>query len=51
MLEKCDEQVNITIRFNVDNVIFKMGIIILASQSVLAIFFCKYFVQNLKKIT
>ena len=41
MLEKCSEQVNITIEFNVDIVIFKMGIIILASQSVLAVFFCK----------
>ena len=41
LLEKCGEQVNITIGFNVDNVIFKMGIIILASQSVLAVFICK----------
>ena len=40
-LGKCGQQVNITIRFNIDCVIFKMGIIILASQSVLAVFFCK----------
>ena len=41
MLEKCGEQVNVTIGFNVDNVIFIMGFIILASQSVSAMFFCK----------
>ena len=40
MLEKYGEQVNITIGFNVDNVIFKIGIIILASHSVLAVFLC-----------
>ena len=40
-LEKCGEEVNITIGFNVDSVIFKMGIIIVASQSVLAYFYCK----------
>ena len=40
MLEICGDQVNITIGFNVDNIIFKMGIIILESQSVL-VFFCK----------
>ena len=39
MLKKCGEQGNITI--NVDNVIFKMGNIILAIRSVLAVFFCK----------
>ena len=38
---KCGEQVNITIGFSVDDVIFKMGIIILASQSVLAVSFYK----------
>ena len=41
MLEKCGEQVNVTIGFNVDNAIFIMGFIILASQSVSAVFFCK----------
>ena len=41
MLEKCGQEVNITIGFSVDNVIFKMGIIILASQSASAIFFYK----------
>ena len=40
MLEKCGEQVNVTIWFNVDNV-YKMEIIISASQSVLAVFFDK----------
>ena len=40
MLEKYGEQVNMTIWFNVDN-LYKMGIIILASQSVLAVFFYK----------
>ena len=40
MLKKCGEQVN-TIGFNVDKDIFKIGIIILPSQSVLAVFFCK----------
>ena len=35
------ERVNITMGLNVDDAIFKMGIIILASQSVLAVFFCK----------
>ena len=32
-MENCGEQVNITIGLNVNNVIFKMGIIILVSQS------------------
>ena len=31
------------IGFNVDNVIFKKGIIILTSQSVQAVFFCKIY--------
>ena len=31
IFEKCGEQVNITIGFSVDNVILKMGIIILAN--------------------
>ena len=44
--ERCGEQVNITIEFNVDNAIFKMGVIILASQSVLAVFFCKILHAN-----
>ena len=51
MLEKCCEQVNITNGFNVDNVIFKKKSIILANQSVLAVFSAKYFVQNLKNMT
>ena len=45
MLEKCGEQVNIiTFGFNVYYLIFKVGISTLASQSVLAVFFCKFFV-------
>ena len=32
MLENCGEQVNITIGLIVNNIIFKMGIIIVASQ-------------------
>ena len=52
MLEKCSEQMNITIGFNVDNIIFKLEIIIIASQSVLAVvFFAKYFVQTLKNMS
>ena len=39
MLTKCGEQMNMQYHFNVDNAIFKIGIIILASQSVLAVFF------------
>ena len=38
MLEECGEQVNITIGFSVDNVIFRTGIIMIANQSVLAMF-------------
>ena len=36
---------------NVDNVILKKKSIILANQSVLAVFSAKYFVQNLKNMT
>ena len=40
-MENCGEQVNITIGLNVNNIIFNMGIIILVSQSLKAVYFCK----------
>ena len=41
VLEKCGERVIVTIGFNVVNVIFRIGIIILESQRVLTVFFWK----------
>ena len=38
MVEICGGKMNITIVFNVDGVIFKMWIIILATQNVLTVF-------------
>ena len=49
MLEKYGEQVNIIIGFNVNEVIFNVGIIILACQSVLAVFFCKILCARFEK--
>ena len=40
---------NISTGINVDSVIFKMWIIVLPSQDVLAVFSCKCLLQNLKK--
>ena len=50
MMENYGEQVNITIGLNVNYVIFKTEIIFLAIQNVQAVFFAKYFVQNLKNM-
>ena len=50
-LERCDEQMNITIGFSADNVIFKMGIIILASQIVISVFLQNTLCKTWKNIT
>ena len=49
MLEECGEQVNITIGSNVDNVVYKMRIIILASRSISEVFFYKILCANPEK--